>query len=309
LIHEPQEHIPVMVQEVVEALKPGPGKIFLDGTVGYGGHAKAILVAAGKGARLIGLDRDGQALTAAKEELVKFDAQIMLKHKNFQFFDEVLEETGIAAVDGMLLDLGLSSAQLTYAERGFSFQEDGPLDMRMDLELPLTAADIVNRYPADELANLIYEFGEERHSRRYARAIIKARQNQKIARTGELAQIILRATPGAGRRRIHPATRVFQALRIAVNNELEELDHFLDKFINHLNPQGRVAILSYHSLEDRRVKRAFRAAHQQGDLNILTKKPQTPSEDEIFKNPRARSAKLRIAERTSHQVNVKGNLL
>lgn len=290
-----QEHIPVMVQEVIDGLQPSPGKIFLDGTIGYGGHAKAILATAGEGVQLIGLDRDREALSVTARELAVFGNQVILKNTSFQYFDRVLNELGIQALDGMLLDLGVSMPQLICPERGFSFQADGPLDMRMDSNLPMTAADIVNEWSVDDLADLIFEFGEERHSRRYARAIGKERQKQKITRTKQLADIISCAAPRRHHPRIHPATRVFQALRIAVNHELEELDQFLDKFVAYLKPEARVVILSYHSLEDRRVKNAFREAKKRGDLDILTKKPLRPSEEEIRLNPHSRSAKLRIA--------------
>lgn len=284
-----------MVQEVLEGLQPGPGKVFLDGTLGYGGHAAALLAAAGTGAQLIGLDKDTQALAAARKHLAAYEKQIMLCHLSYQDFDQALSDAGVTGVDGMLLDLGVSSAQLDQAERGFSFQSKGPLDMRMDPQQSLTAEDIVNDWSVTELADLIYHFGEEPLARRYARAIDQARHKQRITNTHELENIIFHASPKRHSRRIHPATRTFQALRIAVNHELEDLDIFLDKFSNFLKPAGRIAILSYHSLEDRRVKQAFREAHRRGHLHILTKKPLRPGEEEIQQNPRARSAKLRIA--------------
>ena len=285
------------MQEVLAGLKPADGEIFLDGTVGFGGHAKAILEALGPTGRLIGLDKDTMALEATHKTLEAYGDHVMLAHSSFESFDRILDEAEVTEVDGMLLDLGVSSAQLDIAERGFSFNQDGPLDMRMDPDLEQSATDIINKWPAEELADLIYEFGEERLSRRYARAIVAARQEEPIVRTQQLADIIRKATPMRGHKRIHPATRTFQALRIAVNQELADLDAFLEKFLRFLKPNGRIAILAYHSLEDRRVKRAFRTAAQQGELDILTKRPQTPSDEEIQENPRSRSAKLRIAQR------------
>ncbi len=290
-----ERHIPVMVNEVLTALQPGPGKIFLDGTVGYGGHAQALLKASGSGTQLLGIDRDSKALAAAHEKLKEFGSNVMLCHSTFHKFAEVLDEAEISAVDGMLLDLGVSSVQLDEAGRGFSFQNDGPLDMRMDRGLETSAADIVNEWPVNDLADLIYELGEERLSRRYARAIGQARTKARIETTKQLADIILRANPRKGWQRIHPATRTFQALRIAVNEELKELDEFLNNFIPYLRPNGRVAIISYHSLEDRRVKQAFRQAKLEGKLALLSKKPEIPSKEELESNPRSRSAKLRSA--------------
>ena len=296
-----ERHIPVMVNEVLTALQPEPGKIFLDGTVGYGGHAQALLKASGSGTQLLGIDRDSKALAAAHEKLKEFGSNVMLCHSTFHKFAEVLDEAEISAVDGMLLDLGVSSGQLDEAERGFSFQSDGPLDMRMDTGLETSAADIVNEWPVNDLADLIYELGEERLSRRYARAIDQARAKARIETTKQLADIILRANPRKGWQRIHPATRTFQALRIAVNEELRELDEFLNRFIPYLRPNGRIAIISYHSLEDRRVKQAFRQAKLEGKLGLLSKKPVVPSKEELESNPRCRSAKLRSAVKINQE--------
>ncbi len=288
-------HVPVMLQEVLKGLQPVPGKVFLDGTVGHGGHAAALMAACDGKATLVGMDRDEDALRIAHERLLAFGDRVLLAHNSYQYFDRVLEEAELPGVDGILLDLGVSSRQLDDADRGFSFQHDGPLDMRMDTDQDLSAADIVNQWPQDRLADLIYDYGEERLSRRYARAICEARQQDPITRTQQLATIILKANPRKGYQRIHPATRTFQALRIAVNHELDELDAFLDKFLDYLNPAGRIAILAYHSLEDRRVKQAFRQAKQAGTLDVLTKRPLTAGEAEVADNPRARSAKLRLA--------------
>lgn len=291
-----------MVDEVLTALQPAPGKIFLDGTIGYGGHAEAFLKAAGNNAKLLGIDRDSKALEVTHIKLKEFGSNVMLCHDAFHNFSEVLDAAEISAVDAMLLDLGVSSVQLDEAERGFSFQSDGPLDMRMDADLDTTAADIVNDWQADKIADVIYEFGEERLSRRYARAIHNARCKARIETTKQLADIILRANPRKGWQRIHPATKTFQALRIAVNEELNELDQFLEGFLPYLKPQGRIAIISYHSLEDRRVKLAFREAKQAGTLKVLDKKPQVARPEEIEMNPRARSAKLRSAVKLTKEI-------
>lgn len=290
------QHIPVMLSEVVSALRVGPGKIFLDGTVGYGGHAAELLRRSAPDGLLIGLDRDPDALAAARDKLAGYGSRCLLRQRNYREFDDVLNSEQTNQVDGMLLDLGVSSAQLTGGARGFSIQSEGPLDMRMDPENEISAADIVNQWPAQELADLFYHLADERFSRRYARAIVEARQKQAITTTRQLADLIAAHCPRR-LRHLHPATRVFQALRIAVNDELGALDEFLDKYTAYLKPAGRIAILSYHSLEDRRVKHAFREAQRSGLMEIITKKPLTPSESETAKNPRARSAKLRVAER------------
>lgn len=290
------QHIPVMLEEIMQALQVGPGKIYLDGTVGYGGHATAILQRSTPDGVLIGLDRDPEALAAAREELSPYGERCHLWHRNYRDFDDVLTTEKISGLDGLLLDLGVSSVQLTTGPRGFSIQSEGPLDMRMDPDTEPNAADIVNRWPEKELADLFYHLGEERFSRRYARAIVAARQKQAIRTTRQLADLIAAHCPRRSRH-LHPATRIFQALRIAVNDELGALDEFLGKCPQYLKPSGRVAILSYHSLEDRRVKQAFRQAQREGLMDVVNKKPLTPSDTETKQNPRARSAKLRVAER------------
>jgi 16S rRNA (cytosine1402-N4)-methyltransferase len=279
------------LEEVIEALGPRPASVLVDGTVGAGGHAAALARAILPGGRLIGLDRDSEMLALAQAATA--DLPVTLLQASYDDSASVLAELGVDLVDGILLDLGLSSDQLRWSHRGFSFAEDGPLDMRFDTSQSLTAADLVNQLSAEQLADLFFEFGEERYSRRVARRIVEARKGEKINTTARLAQIVRRAIPGKWGP-IDPATRVFQALRIAVNRELERLDAALKGLPNLLKPGGRLAVISFHSLEDRRVKHAFR---NDSRLTVLTKKPIMASDQETGQNPRARSAKLRIAER------------
>lgn len=290
-------HEPVMVAEVVEFLAPQRGGVFLDCTVGLGGHARA-LVEAGA-ARVIGLDRDLDALARAREALVPWAARVDLVHADYRDVARVLDARGISSVDGALADLGVSSLQLDGEGRGFSFRRDEPLDMRMDRSTGPTAAELVAMAPEAELADVIYRHGEERYSRRIARAIVGARQRAAIATTGELAAIVRRAVPSRGYQRIDPATRTFQALRIWVNRELEGLDRFLQEVVGRLRAGARLVVIAFHSLEDRIVKRTFRALERGGDgaVKVLTKRPLVPHDAEIAANPRARSAKLRAAER------------
>lgn len=272
-------------------LAPREGAVLVDGTVGAGGHAAALADRVGLSGRVIGLDRDPAMLALA--EAATRGRPVTLVQASYSDLREVLERLGVPAVDGVVLDLGLSSDQLSWTERGFSFAQDGPLDMRFDPTAEVTAASLINSLPAEELANLFYEFGEERQSRRVARRIIEARRIEPIRTTGRLAEIVRRSIAGKWGR-IDPATRVFQALRIAVNRELDHLDQALAQVPELLGPGGRFAIISFHSLEDRRVKQSFRGDPR---LQVLTKKPVTASEQEIRTNPRARSAKLRVAER------------
>ncbi len=279
------EHDPVMVREVIGFLG-GRGTV-LDMTLGAGGHAEALLAAGVD--RLVGVDRDPSALALARDRLASFGDRFRSIQARFS---EIGEEAVEGAVDGILYDLGVSSMQLGRSERGFSFREDGPLDMRMGDEGP-TAADLVNVLPEGELADLIFEYGQETKSRRIAGAIVRARSRSQIETTDQLAGIVVGAVgrrPGGP----HPARRTFQALRIAVNRELEELAASLPQAVDLLAPGGRVVVIAYHSLEDRVVKRTFRDDER---LEILTKKPLQPSQDEVRENPRARSAKLRAAER------------
>jgi 16S rRNA (cytosine1402-N4)-methyltransferase len=309
-------HKPVLLNETIQALQPRPGGTYLDGTVGAGGHAATILEASAPDGQLFGLDRDEHALAVAERQLAKFGDRVHLLHSNFDWLGQVAEQYQIPPVSGILLDLGVSSMQLEQPERGFSFQVDGPLDMRMDTTTGQSAADLVNQLPEDELADLIYKYGEESRSRRIARAIVKARP---IWRTQALADLIseaIRSRPRQGKQRrgkpkIHPATRTFQALRIAVNDELGALERVLPQAVELLKPRGRLAVISFHSLEDRIVKQFFQqesrdcicppeqpvcTCRHKATIHIITKKPITPSLVEIDENPRARSAKLRVVE-------------
>ena len=299
-------HRPVMRAEAVRFLAPDRGGIYVDGTVGLGGHAAAILTA-GPEARLIGIDRDPQALRYAAARLAQFGDRVRLVHGNYRDLAEILSNLGIEAIDGFLLDLGLSSLQLDASERGFSFRADGPLDMRMDPTQKTSAADLVNEASVEELARILRDYGEERFAGRIARAIVAARP---IETTGALAEVVRRAIPRRfHERRIDPATRTFQALRIAVNDELRNLQDGLAAGFAVLRPGGVIVVISFHSLEDRIVKRFFRklATPRYESLapgpplppqaEVLTKKPLRPSEEEIGENPRARSAKLRACRK------------
>jgi len=286
-------HTPVMAGEAIRWLRIDPGGVYLDATVGLGGHSLEIAKRLTTG-RLVGLDRDAQALEIARERLKGFERLVTLVHANFSRVDEVVRELGIPLLDGVLADLGVSSLQLDTAERGFSFRFAGPLDMRMDVDEATTALEIVNEYAEKELADLLYQLGEERDSRRIARVIVRARP---IRDTQHLATVVAGARTSRGRQKLHPATKTFLALRIAVNRELEALGQFLDRVPATLAPNGRWVVLSYHSLEDRLVKRKFQQLSREGVVRILTRKVEQPSEAEVAANPRARSAKLRAAER------------
>ena len=279
-------HIPVLYETVLEFLAPRPNGKYIDGTLGAGGHAAGILE---RGGRVLGLDADPNALLLARTNLAQFAPRAAFVHSNFSHLARVAREKNFFPADGILLDLGISSMELADADRGFSFTSAGALDMRFDPTTGESARVLVNRLSEKELADLIFEFGEERASRRFARAIVNARP---IATAAQLAQTIERAVGRRGR--IHPATRTFQALRIAVNKEMENLEMVLPQIVETLAPQGRVVIISYHSLEDRRVKNFFRDS---AELEVLTKHPIHPSAEEIAQNPRSRSAKLRAAEK------------
>jgi 16S rRNA (cytosine1402-N4)-methyltransferase len=274
--------------------------VILDCTVGYGGHAEILLKNSDSATRLIGLDQDPQAIAFSQERLMEFGGRVMLKKGNYRDLKSHLTEMGISKVGGVLFDLGVSSPQLDDPARGFSFQQDGPLDMRMDQTSGMTAAALVNGSQEHDLADIIFQYGEERYSRRIARAIVRERARGPIETTGALASVIAGAVPSAYRHgRIHCATRTFQALRIAVNRELEGLAPSLLDAADLLAPGGRMCAISFHSLEDRIVKHTFRSLAQGPDarLSLLTKKPILPAEQECRTNPRARSAKLRVAER------------
>lgn len=274
------------------------GGVYVDGTVGEGGHAEEILKASGPAGYLLALDRDGQALQRARKRLEAFRGRIAFRQENFRDLALALDREGLGPADGILLDLGLSSTQLEQAERGFSFLKEGPLDMRMDQRGSRTAGDLVNRLPERDLARIFREYGEERWAGRIARAVVRTRVGTPIATTTQLSDLILRAVPkryhGRG---IHPATRVFQALRVAVNDELGALEEGLDAAAGRLKPGGRLCVISFHSLEDRRVKHGFRRYEREGRMKVLTRRPVLPGPEEVAANPRSRSAKLRAAER------------
>jgi 16S rRNA (cytosine1402-N4)-methyltransferase len=284
-----------MVAEVLTELDPSRGGVFVDCTVGLGGHARALLE--GGASRLIGIDRDPAAIEGARSALSGFGDRVALVHADYRRFDAVLDERGEMQVDGVLADLGVSSMQLDAPGRGFSFRTDAALDMRMDTTAGPTAAEMLRDVDERTLADVIYEFGEERHSRRIARAIVAARGRAPIETTSQLADVVRRAIPRKGYMRIDPATRTFQAIRIWVNRELDGLDAFVGDAARRLAPGGRMAVITFHSLEDRIVKHTLRALQQDGiGLRIRTKRPMVPGEAEIERNPRARSAKLRAAE-------------
>lgn len=291
----PRAHEPVLLAESLAMLAVRPGGLYLDGTVGLGGHAAAILEAGAPDARLLGFDRDAETLARAREALAAYGDRVRLVHADFR---EAPATLGGERADGILLDLGVSSVQLDSAERGFSFQQDGPLDMRMDRSSGETAADVVNGMDERDLADVIYQYGEDRASRRIARAIVSARQKAPITTTGALAAIVRRASGQKGRWRIDPATRTFQALRIHVNRELDRLADALRALAALLAPGGRLAVIAFHSLEDREVKHTFRALAGEG-FSVLTKKPVRPGAEEEARNPRARSARLRGLQRSA----------
>ena len=286
-----------MVREVLEHLDPSRGGLFVDCTVGLGGHARALLEAGAS--RLIGFDRDPAALAIARDALGGYADRIELVHGDYRDLGAVLDARGVTGADGLLADFGVSSMQLDAPGRGFSFRRDDPLDMRMDTSSGQTAAEAIAAADERTLADVIYEFGEERHARRVARAIVDAGRTARIETTGRLAEIVRRAIPRKGFSRIDPATRTFQAIRIWVNRELEGLDAFVATAAARLNRGGRLVIITFHSLEDRIVKHTLRSLQAAGELGltIRTKRPIVPGVDEIERNPRARSAKLRAAER------------
>lgn len=310
---KPPFHIPVLMNEALHSLSCKPGGIYVDGTVGGGGHAAGILRETVPDGILVGIDKDEAAIAAARERLKDFGDRVTLMHGSFADMASILDDLNITKVDGIVLDLGVSSHQLDTADRGFSFTCDAPLDMRMDRSGSICAADLVNELPEDELAAIIREYGEERGAKRIARAIAVRRRVAPVMTTGELSAIITGAVKGRRRHeRIHPATRTFQALRIAVNDELASLRRALDAGVGLLAPTGRFSIISFHSLEDRIVKQTFRAwekgcvcppkfprcvCGEEKKAMVITKRAVTAGDDEIAANPRSRSARLRTAER------------
>jgi len=286
-------HVPVLLAEALELLAVRPGALCVDGTVGLGGHAAAVLRASAPDGRLVGFDRDGETLAAAQARLAEFGARVRLEQADYR---DIPDRLAGERPDAILLDLGVSSVQLDDPARGFSFQAEGPLDMRMDRTEGTTAADLVNRTRESDLADLIFEYGDETGSRRIARAIVRARETKPIETTTELADIVRRAAPRRRPGGLHPATRTFQALRIRVNRELEGLREALVRIAGCLAPRGRMAVIAFHSLEDRASKEAFRELARQG-FSVLTRKPVRPGEDEVRANPRSRSARLRAVAR------------
>ena len=309
----PVYHEPVMLREMLDALAVKPGGTYIDCTVGGGGHASGILERSAPDGILIGLDRDPDAMAAAAERLKTFGKRVILVQADFRDLLRVLAGLGVGNADGVLYDLGVSSHQFDDPERGFTYREDAPLDMRMDPGGGLTAADLVNTLPHDELARIIRQYGEERWAGRIAAFIVEERRHRPIRTTGDLVEIIKRAVPARARRQgPHPARRTFQALRIAVNAELEALVSSLRQAVDVLKPGGRICVIAYHSLEDRIVKETFREmaagctcppglpvcrCGREPLLRVLTKRPQYPSPEEVAANPRSRSARLRAAER------------
>jgi 16S rRNA (cytosine1402-N4)-methyltransferase len=291
-------HVPVLLEEVLEYLNVRPGGVICDATLGLAGHSSEIAKRLGGKGKLIGFDRDPEAMELAKARLGEVKAELGEGMPEVVYiakaFSEAANEIGRGSLDGLLADFGVSSLQLDEAHRGFSFRSDGPLDMRQDTRSGETAEQVVNQEDENELADLIYEFGEERRSRRIARAIVRARP---ISTTAELAQVISAAAPSMKGDKIHPATRTFQALRIRVNNELGEIQSLLKSAGSLLKPGGRLVLISFHSLEDRLVKDAFREAGQAKVFEVLTKKPVVAGEQEQMRNPRSRSAKMRAAEK------------
>lgn len=313
-------HVPVLQREMLEYLNPRPGGVYVDCTVGAGGHARAVLERIGPAGLLVGIDRDPVALHSAWERLAMYREQLVLIRENFAHVRDVLERLGIPAADGFLFDLGVSSMQLDTDERGFSYWRDAPLDMRMDPRGTTSAYHLVNGLTEPELARLIQEYGEERWARRIAQFIVREREQRRIETTGQLVEVIKAAIPAAARRQGgHPARRTFQALRIAVNDEMGALDRALGEAVDLIRPGGRICVISFHSLEDRAVKNAFRRTERgctcppgapacrcgaRALVKVITSRPITPAAGEVAANPRARSARLRVAERLGAELRV-----
>jgi len=294
-------HEPVLLDEVLQLLNPRPGQVFIDCTLGRAGHSSAIAARLGESGTLIGIDADPRNLQQAHTTLQESPATIRLFHANFAELDDVLSAAGVPQVSGILADLGISTNQLFDPAYGLSFAQPMDLDMRLDPRLARTAADVVNHTREEDLANLLYQLADERHSRRIARKIVEARRQAPITSTEQLADLVRSAIPsrGGAPEKIDPATRTFMALRMAVNDELPNLDALLRHAPQHLLPGGRFGVISFHSGEDRRIKQAFRSAEQSGHFALVTKKPVSPADEELARNPRARSAKLRVIEKKS----------
>ena len=293
-------HTPVMLNEVLNYLNLGPGKIIVDATIGTGGHSKVILEHILPGGRLIGIDRDQESLEVSRQRLHSFSDSCEFVHGNFIDIDKILESLNVKKVDGILFDLGISSFQLDDPHRGFSFQCEGPLDMRLDRDSYISAYDLINNLNEEEISTLLWNFGQERWHNRIARLLVQERERQPIATTLQLANIVSRSIPSRFRHRhyrIHPATRTFQAVRIAVNRELETLEVAINKAIAVLEKKGRICVISFHSLEDRVVKLNFRRASLGGLIEIITPKPLIAPQSEIDYNPSSRSSKLRVAQK------------
>ena len=292
------KHVSVLLPECIDSLNIRPEGVYVDGTLGMGGHSEEIAKRLTTG-KLIGIDRDETAIRRAGERLRPYGDRVQLVHGNFRDTAEILDDLGIEAVDGMLFDLGVSSPQLDESERGFSFAADEKLDMRLNAEQELSAEDVINIYPETELADIIYRYGEERYSRRIAERICRERQVRRITTARQLADIVAAAVPAAYRHgRLNPATRTFQAIRIEVNRELDRIEPALKEAVRVLKKGGRVGVITFHSLEDRKVKWFFKGrADEEGDITILTKKPICPSEKETGENAPSRSAKLRVSQK------------
>jgi len=297
---EQKYHTPVMRSEVLNYLALKPGNIIVDATIGTSGHSIEILKQILPGGRLIGIDRDSESLAVSRQRLLDFENSCEFVHDNFVNIDTILKDLNIKKIDGIIFDLGISSFQLEDPHRGFSFQNEGPLDMRLDRSSYISAYDLVNNLNEEEISTLLWNFGQERWHNRIARLLVKERERQPIATTLQLANIVVRSIPhryGHRHYRIHPATRTFQAVRIAVNRELETLELSINKAIAALEKKARICIISFHSLEDRVAKLSFRQASFDGLIKIITPKPLAPQESEIQANPSSRSSKLRVAEK------------
>ena len=297
---EEKFHIPAMLHEVIDYLLLKPGQVIVDATIGTGGHSFEILKSISPGGKLIGIDRDEESLNVCRGRLSDFNSSLELVHANFVDLDEALAKLGVDKIDGIIFDLGISTFQLKNAQRGFSFQEEGPLDMRLDKDSYISAYDLMNNLNESEISGILWNFGQERWHNRIARLLIQERAIQPIATTRQLADLVVRAIPHRYRKshyRIHPATRTFQAVRIAVNRELEIIESAIKKAVTILKEQARICVISFHSLEDRAVKQTFRQLKAEGLINIITPKPLTPLLSEIEANPSSRSSKFRVAER------------